>query len=79
MRFQTKQSDETAILIMRGDNTISGSIVRAGDQWRVEVLWGGPTGDIVYDAPSLETAKAFVDGVGEAFDAFEAMEGARDL
>ena len=62
MKFQTEQLDETMVLIKRDENTLSGSICRVRDHWHVEVLWSGPTGDIVYDAPSLPAALAFVDG-----------------
>lgn len=73
MKFQTEQLDETMVLIKRDENTLSGSICRVRDHWHVEVLWSGPTGDIVYDAPSLPAALAFVDGVEMAFEAMEAM------
>jgi hypothetical protein len=73
MKFQTEQLDETMVLIKRDENTLSGSICRVRDHWHVEVLWSGPTGDIVYDAPSLPAALAFVDGVEKAFEAMEAM------
>jgi len=56
MKFQTEQLDETMVLIKRDENTLSGSICRVRDHWHVEVLWSGPTGDIVYDAPSLPAA-----------------------
>jgi len=69
MKFQTEQVDETMILIKRDENIVAGSICRAGDHWHVEILWMGPTGDIVYDAPSLPTAMAFIAGVEQAFAA----------
>ena len=73
MKFQTEQLDETMILLKRDGNTLSGLICRVGDHWHVEVLWSRPTGDIVYDAPSLTAAEAFVAGVEKAFEAMEAM------
>ena len=62
MKFQTEQVDETMVLIKRDENVVAGSICRVGDHWHVEIMWGGPTGDIVCDAPSLPQALAFVAG-----------------
>ena len=69
MKFQTEQLDEATVLIKRDENLIAGSIARIGDHWHIEILWSGPTGDIVYDAPSLPAALAFVAGVEKAFAA----------
>lgn len=69
MTFTTKELTATTVLIMRDENVLAGSIARVGDHWHVEILWSGPEGDIVYDAPTLAAALAFVDGVGEGFDA----------
>jgi len=59
------------IWIKRDENTLSGSICRVGHH--VEIMWSGPTGNIVYDAPSLPAALAFVAGVEQAFEAMGAM------
>jgi hypothetical protein len=69
MIFQTEEIDATTVLIKRDENAVAGSIARVGDQWHVEILWSGPTGDIIYDAPSLPAATAFIDGVAKAFEA----------
>jgi hypothetical protein len=75
--FQTEQIDETTLLIKRDENVLAGSICRVGDlHWHVEILWSGPTGDIVYDAPSLAAAKAFTAGVEQTFEAMAALHGA---
>lgn len=73
MKFQTEQLDETTVLIKRDENTIAGSIGRVGDHWHVEILWSGPTGDIVHDVPSLPAALAFIAGVEKAFEAMGAV------
>jgi hypothetical protein len=73
-KFQTEPVDQTMVLIKRDDDTVAGSICRVGDHWHVEILWSGPTGDIVYDAPSLPLALAFLDGVEKAFEAMEATQ-----
>jgi hypothetical protein len=69
MKFQTTELTATTILIERDEHVVAGSIVRVGDHWHVEILWSGPEGDIVYDTPTLAAALAFVDGVGEGFEA----------
>jgi hypothetical protein len=75
MNFRTEQVDETTVLIKRDENTLAGSIGRVGDHWHVEILWSGPTGDIVYDAPGLPSALAFIAGVEKAFEAMKVMSG----
>jgi hypothetical protein len=71
MKFE--QVDDTTVLIKRAENAIAGSIGRVGDHhWHVEILWSGPTGDIVYDAPSLPAAMAFIAGVEKAMEAVAA-------
>jgi hypothetical protein len=72
MKFQTEEIDATTVLIKRDENLVAGSIGRVGDHWHVEILWSGPTGDIVYDAPSLPAALAFVAGVEKAMEAIAA-------
>ncbi|WP_441267923.1 hypothetical protein AB7G19_16260 [Bradyrhizobium sp. 215_C5_N1_1] len=67
MKFQTEEVDDNAVLI-KCDEIIAGSIARIGEHWRVEVLWTGPTGDIVYDAPSLPAALAFIAGVEKTME-----------
>jgi hypothetical protein len=47
-------------LIKRDENTTAGSMGRVGDHWHIEIPWSGPTDDIVYDAPSLPAAMAFI-------------------
>ena len=73
MKFKTELVDETKLLIIRDKATPSGSICRDGDRWHVEIIWDGPGGDIVYDAPSLPAAIAFVDGIGEALAVFDTL------
>ena len=70
MKFE--QVDDTTVLIKRAENTIAGSIGRVGDHWHIEILWSGPTGYIVYDAPSLPAAMAFIAGVEKAMEAVAA-------
>lgn len=72
MNFQTEQLDDGTVMIKRQNGDIlAGSICRIDDHWHVEILWSGPTGDIVFDAPSLPAALAFVAGVSETFKAIE--------
>lgn len=71
MKFQTEEVDDNAVLI-KCDEIIAGSITRIGEHWHVEVLWTGPTGDIVYDAPSLPAALAFIAGVEKTMEALGA-------
>ena len=74
MKFKTEQIDDTKLLIIRdGEATPSGSICRDGNHWHVEIVWDGPGGDIVYDAPSLPAAIAFVDGIGGALAVFDTL------
>jgi hypothetical protein len=70
MKFQIEKVDETMHLIKRDENVVAGSLCRVGDhRWHVEILWSGPTGDIKYDAASLQAAVGFIDGVARAFEA----------
>jgi len=71
MKFE--QVDDTTVLIRRAESAIAGSIGRVGDHWHIEILWSGPTGDIVYDAPSLPTAMALIAGVEKAMEAVAAL------
>ena len=73
MKFKVERVDETKLLITRDEATPSGSICRDGDHWHVEIIWDGPGGDIVYDAPSLPAAIAFVDGIGEALAVMDTL------
>jgi hypothetical protein len=73
MKFKIERVDETKLLIIRDEATLSGSICRDGDRWHVEITWSGPGGDIVYDAPSLPAAIAFVDGIGEALAVMDTL------
>jgi hypothetical protein len=49
-------------LIFDGD-CIVGSIANVGDNWRVEIVWSGPTGDITFEGTSIFAAMAFIDAV----------------
>jgi len=71
MIFTTEKVSDTMHFIKRDENVVAGSLLRVGDRWQVQILWAGPTGDIEYDAPSLQAAVGFVDGVGRAFEAME--------
>lgn len=71
MKFE--QVDDTTVLIKRDENTTAGSMGRVGDHWHIEIPWSGPTGDIVYDAPSLPAAMAFIAGVEKAMEAVAAL------
>jgi hypothetical protein len=66
--FRTDQVDDDRVNIKRAPNTLAGSIARVDDHWRVEIMWGGPGGAIIYEAPSLPRALAFMDGVDAAFE-----------
>jgi hypothetical protein len=68
MTLKTEQVDADTVLISR-ETTVAGSICRVGDHWHVEILWSGPGGDIMHDAPSLPAAMSFVAGVERAFEA----------
>jgi len=72
MIFTTEKVSDTMRFIKRDENVVAGSLLRVGDRWQVQILWMGPTGDIEYDAPSLEAAEAFVAGAGCAFEAMGA-------
>lgn len=72
MKFQIEVIDDNVTLIKRDENVIAGSIARVGDHWHVEILWSGTGGDIVYDAPSLPAALAFVAGVEQTVKALGA-------
>lgn len=64
-RWHTVQQGEDAYLILHS-NRIVGSIVRREDtaKWRVEILWSGPSGDIIGDSfGQYVQALAFVQGV----------------
>lgn len=56
---------------MRDGNVLAGSIKKVDGKWLVEIMWTGPTGDMIYEADTLPNATAFVDGVGVAFEAME--------
>lgn len=58
------EGDGDEKLILDGQR-LAGSIVRHGTGWRVEVLWRGPGGDMIYKAASLHAAMAFLAGVDE--------------
>ncbi|WP_156438761.1 hypothetical protein [Bradyrhizobium valentinum] len=75
MMWETKDGGDDTWLIQNGPLVV-GSIRRAPGEgtYRVEIMWGGPTGDIIFEAPTMTTALAFVAGVEKAF---EAMQGTR--
>jgi hypothetical protein len=56
------------------DNRAIGSIVKVGNKWLVEILWGGPTGDIKFESDSIAAAMGFIKGVEKAFEAFTGSE-----
>lgn len=62
---------ETSIIV-RDPEILVGSIARIDDRWMVEIMWGGPTGDIQGEFDSLPRALAFIEGVEKALVAFEA-------
>ena len=66
--LKAEQSDPDTFLISRDGSTIAGSIVRVGEQWRVEILWSGPGGDITFQDASLPRVLAFVGGVSAMMD-----------
>lgn len=70
-RLQTRRIDDEVVLILRDDHLIAGSICWDGKQWHVEILWGGPSGDHKYAAPSFDAALAFVAGVEQTFNRFD--------
>jgi hypothetical protein len=57
----------TLILDTEGQDhrRLAGSILwtRRPAGYRVEIMWSGPYGDIVFEAPSFEQAEAFARGV----------------
>lgn len=53
------------------DNTVVGSIIESGGSWSVEIMWGGPGGDIKYVARDHPCAVAFIDGVERTMAAFQ--------
>jgi len=66
--LKAEQSGPDTFLIIRDGGTIAGSIARVGEQWRVEILWSGPGGDITFQDASLPRVLSFVDGVGALMD-----------
>jgi len=58
-------------LIMTDNCVVVGSIIESGGSWSVEIMWGGPGGDIKYVARDQPCAVAFVDGVARTLAAFQ--------
>lgn len=76
MSWKIEKAYNKMHLITRDDGVVAGSIVQASEhRWFVEVLWSGPGGDIVYEAPSMAAAEAFVAGVGAMFEAMRGSTG----
>jgi hypothetical protein len=86
MSWEITQADETSYLIMKGDRLV-GSICTVSPpgvsdrveqfhgleqpSWRVEIPWTGPTGDITATFPTLQLARAFVQGAEAVFNIVE--------
>jgi hypothetical protein len=53
--------DGDSRLIMDG-NRVVGSLVKIGDEWRVEILWWSQIGDLRFNSASYEACLAYISG-----------------
>ena len=58
--------------VIQDNAIIVGSIAEIDNRWMVEIMWGGPTGDIQGAFGSMELARAFIEGVEKTVTAFVA-------
>ena len=58
--------------VIQDSEIIVGSIAEIDNKWMVEIMWGGPTGDIQGVFGSMELARAFIEGVEKTVTAFVA-------
>lgn len=56
-------------LILDGDRLV-GSMMPDKGRWRVEIMWSGPGGDIVYETEVHAAALAFIIGVEKTVAAY---------